>query len=250
MFSLDKRVAVVSGASRGIGRSIALGFSDFGARVYGFGRTRLGDSNVGNGEGSQGYSYRSLDLKNQLDLSSFFSEIGELHGKIDILVNAAGITLPNTTFISPTETFLETFNVNLLSAFECCGLVFPYMINSDQGSIINISSIGASLGFPGNPGYVASKGGLSALTRALAVDYGRYGIRVNNLVPGYIRTDMTNKSYENPEEFSRRKDRTILGRWGTVDDLVGPAIFLASSQSSYVTGTDIVVDGGWMAKGL
>ena len=106
------------------------------------------------------------------------------------------------------------------------------------------------MGFPGNPGYLMSKAGLSALTRAIAIDFGAHGIRANNLVPGYIHTDMTKASYTNVVEHQRRKQRTVLNRWGVPSDLVGPAIFLASDASSYITGQDIVVDGGWLIKGL
>ena len=108
-----------------------------------------------------------------------------------------------------------------------------------NGSIINITSINAELGFPNNPAYVASKGGLKMLGKSLARDWGKYGIRVNNLGPGYFKTLMNKKSWENPKT---RKAR--------IDELVGPCIFLASDASQYVTGQDIYVDGGWTANGL
>ena len=117
-------------------------------------------------------------------------------------------------------------------------------------SIINVTSIGSMLGFPENPGYIAAKGGLRMMTKALAVDYGTSGIRVNALAPGYIHTDMTAKSFANPEENERRRKHTCLGRWGTTEDLVGAAIFLASTASAYITGQDLIVDGGWTAKGM
>jgi len=118
------------------------------------------------------------------------------------------------------------------------------------GSIINITSIGSVVGFPGNPGYVASKGGLRMMTKALAVDYGQAGIRVNAIAPGYIETAMTAGSFADPELHEQRRRHTCLGRWGSVSDMVGAAIFLASDASSYVTGQDLIVDGGWTAKGL
>lgn len=103
---------------------------------------------------------------------------------------------------------------------------------------------------PGNPAYGAAKGGLRLLTKSLALDYGPSGIRVNALAPGYIQTDMTAKSFADPDEHERRRRHTCLGRWGRVEDLVGTAIFLASDASAYITGQDIFVDGGWTAKGL
>ena len=118
------------------------------------------------------------------------------------------------------------------------------------GSIINVTSINAELGFPNNPAYVASKGGLKMLTKSLARDFGKYNIRVNNLGPGYIITDMTKSSYQNKKSRMTRQKHTLLGRWGVITDLVGPCIFLASDAAGYVTGQDIYVDGGWLANGL
>ena len=119
-----------------------------------------------------------------------------------------------------------------------------------SGSIINITSINAELGFPRNPSYVASKGGLKMLGKALAKDWGKYGIRVNNLGPGYIKTEMSSKTFSNKKLREQRAMHTMLGRWGEKDDLVGPCVFLASDASKYVTGQDLYVDGGWIANSI
>jgi len=124
------------------------------------------------------------------------------------------------------------------------------MKKNKSGSIINITSLNAELAFPNNPAYVASKGGLKMLSKALARDWGIYGIRVNNLGPGYIKTDMTEASFNNKTTRKEREERTMLGRWGEVDDLIGPCVFLASDASEYITGQDIYIDGGWLGKGL
>ena len=124
------------------------------------------------------------------------------------------------------------------------------MKDQGGGSIINITSIGAELGFPNNPAYIAAKGALKQLTRSLALDLGSFGIRVNNIGPGYFRTDMTKGSWNDPQLEEDRIRRTILGRWGEPDDLAGAVIFLASEASRYITGQDLYVDGGWLAKGL
>ena len=138
--------------------------------------------------------------------------------------------------------------VNLISTYKCCEIASDFMING--GSIINITSIGSILGFPGNPGYVSSKGGLRSLTKALAEDLSIKNIRVNNIAPGYIRTDMTEDSFLNSALNKQRMDRMMIKRWGSVEDIGSAAIFLASNASSYITGTDIIVDGGWTAKGI
>jgi NAD(P)-dependent dehydrogenase (short-subunit alcohol dehydrogenase family) len=119
-----------------------------------------------------------------------------------------------------------------------------------NSSVINVTSINSVRGFPGNPGYVAAKAGLSGLTRALATDFAADGIRVNALAPGYIATAMTTTSFNDPAMHEERRRHTMLGRWGNPDDMVGAAIFLASAASAYMTGQEIFVDGGWTAKGL
>jgi gluconate 5-dehydrogenase len=124
------------------------------------------------------------------------------------------------------------------------------MVEQQSGSIINITSINAERGFPGNPAYVAAKGALKQLSKALAVDLAPYGIRVNNIGPGYFHTDMTNGSWQDPERRAQRSNHTLLGRWGEGADLAGLVILLASPAAAYITGQDFYVDGGWLAKGL
>ena len=124
------------------------------------------------------------------------------------------------------------------------------MKKQKSGSIINITSIAAEFGFANNPSYVSSKGALKQMSKAMAVDLGDHGIRVNCICPGYIRTDMTEKSFNNETLHEERLRNMIIPRWGSPNDLVGAAIFLSSDASSYVTGSDLVVDGGWCAKGM
>jgi NAD(P)-dependent dehydrogenase (short-subunit alcohol dehydrogenase family) len=244
LFRLDGRVAIVTGASRGIGNAVALGLASAGATVFGLGRSPAAQGEAAN------FLYRTCDVTDRAAFVNLVKEIFAGQGRIDILVNAAGITLPDQTAEDPSAAFRQTIACNLTAVFDCCRAVLPLMQRSGYGSIINVTSIGAALGFPGNPGYVASKGGLAALTRTLALDHGTQGIRVNNLVPGYVRTAMTQASHADPERREARAARTMLGRWGEPEELAGAVIFLASPASSYVTGTDLYVDGGWAAKGL
>lgn len=244
LFKLGGRVAIVTGASRGIGQAIAHGLAGAGAQVIGVGRSDAAQ------DGGPGFSYRACDVTDGGAFIQVVEAVLAQHGRIDILVNAAGITLPAQAAGDPSSAFRQTIACNLTAVFECCRAVVPHMERGGYGSIINVTSIGATLGFPGNPGYVASKGGLAALTRALALDHGEQGIRVNSLVPGYVRTAMTQASHADPERRQARAARTMLGRWGEPGELAGAAIFLASPASSYVTGTELFVDGGWTAKGL
>ncbi len=140
--------------------------------------------------------------------------------------------------------------MNLEAPFQLARRLAPRMKEQGSGSIINITSIGAELGFPNNPAYVAAKGALKQLTRSLTCDLGPYGIRVNNLGPGYFHTDMASFSWSDPERREARARRTLLGRWGEPEYLAGAVIFLASDASRYMTGQDLYIDGGWLAKGL
>lgn len=243
MFSLADKVAVVTGASRGIGFAIADGLAQAGARVVAVARSAAPDTAYYSGL----VEYRTADVS--AGLSGLFTDTAARYGGIDVLVNAAGISIAaGAGGEAAIDAFGRTIQVNLCAAYASCIAARPHM--PAGGSIINVTSIGSIVGFPANPGYVASKGGLRMMTKALAVDYGGSGIRVNALAPGYIATAMTSRSFESPELHEQRRRHTCLGRWGTVTDLVGAAIFLASDASSYVTGQDIVVDGGWTAKGL
>jgi NAD(P)-dependent dehydrogenase (short-subunit alcohol dehydrogenase family) len=148
------------------------------------------------------------------------------------------------------EILNETMSVNFEAAWRLCGAIAPLMASRGGGSIINVTSINAEAALPGNPAYIASKAALRMLTKSLARDFGHLGVRANNLCPGYVHTKMTSRSHADPLKYEERKARTMLGRWAEPEDLVGPCIFLASDASAYITGADIHVDGGWLAKGL
>lgn len=244
LFSLEDRVAVVTGASRGIGRAVADGLADAGARVIGLGRSAAPERPP-----TEGVDYRSLDVTDARAFADLCEDVVNRHGRLDVLVNAAAVTWPGDgDALQSLDDFDRTLAINLRAPYACCRAAARHMVNG--GSIINVTSINSVLGFPGNPGYVAAKGGLRQLTRALAVDLGAIGIRVNNLAPGYTRTAMTEASYADPERRAQRLRHMILPRWGEPEDMVGPAVFLASDASAYVTGLDLLVDGGWTAKGL
>jgi NAD(P)-dependent dehydrogenase (short-subunit alcohol dehydrogenase family) len=240
-FSLAGRVAIVTGASRGIGAALADGLAGAGAQVVGVARSAAPRD-------APHLAVRYLAADARTDMAVVAERVFADLGRLDILVNAAGVSFPADAEGQSTEAFAETLEVNLGAAYAACRAAVARM--TAGGSIINVASIGGLAGFPANPGYVASKGGLRLLTKALAVDYGPRGVRVNALVPGYIHTDMTAESFADPQRHAQRADHTCLGRWGEVDDLVGAAVFLASDASRYMTGQDLVVDGGWTAKGL
>ncbi|MDJ0691162.1 MAG: SDR family oxidoreductase [Xenococcaceae cyanobacterium MO_188.B32] len=248
LFSLQDRVAIVTGASRGIGAGIAKGLAQAGAKTYGTGRSEKPEW-----ESIENLHYKRCDVSKAQEILKLCQELYEEHGRLDILVNAAGITLPlkdTDTLEERLTNFDRTIEVDLRAPYAGSMAAAPYMAKSGGGSIINITSINSIVGFPGNPGYVAAKGGLRLMTKGLAMDLIKDNIRVNNIAPGYIETSMTKASFSNPETYEQRLRHMIVPRWGQPEDLVGATIYLASDASAYVTGQDIFVDGGWTAKGM
>lgn len=255
LFSLNSRVALVTGASSGIGAAIAGGLAGAGARVALASRNRQKGEAVAAGIVADGgeAEYFTLDISKTDTLEPLAQAIHNRFGRLDILVNAAGVTLPQTeedTLARRIKVYDETMDVNLRAAYAMSLAAGAQMAATGGGSIINITSVGASYGFPGNPGYVAAKGGLRMLGKALAMDLIKDNIRVNAIAPGYIKTAMTAISQADPDLYAARMRHMIVQRWGEPEDMIGAAIFLASDASSYVTGQDINVDGGWTAKGL
>jgi len=245
LFSLEGKTALLTGGGRGIGQAIASGLTKAGASVAIF------EKNIEQNILPDKIKIYTVDLVKHMDLEQHFNDFINDFGAINILINNAGITKS-----SPSENYSEndwktTLDINLSSIFLMCQLAGRKMIQQEiGGSIINVTSIGGSQGFPNNPAYCASKGGVRQLTKALAHDWGKYGIRVNNLVPGYTHTPMNQKSWEDNNLRQERATHAMLGRWAEPEDMIGAAIFLASDASSYVTGSDLYVDGGWNAKGI
>ena len=223
MFSVKNKVVIVTGSSGGNGSAIVKGLEKLGAIV-------------------EGGDLPSYDITTDKHRKLLVQQALNHTGKIDGLINCAGITRGNNVFDYDDEDWENTYQVNLKAPFELSREVARYM-KKNGGSIINITSLNSELGFPNNPAYVAMKGGLKQLTKSLAVDLGKYNIRVNNVGPGYIKTNMTKQGWKNNRK--EIEDRTILGRWGRPEDLVGTIVFLLTSASSYITGQDIYVDGGY-----
>jgi NAD(P)-dependent dehydrogenase (short-subunit alcohol dehydrogenase family) len=240
-FALDGRAVIVTGAGRGNGRAIAEGLSNLGVKVFGF------DIRFEGGEAP--FSQTICDITDESSVEDAFEEVVKRASRLDGLVNNAGITMPAADCYSAAS-FQKTMSVNTLAPLRLGWRAAEYMKTRSCGSIVNITSLGSHLGFPDNPSYQASKAALRQLTKSMAMDYGQFGIRVNSICPGYILTDMTKGSYEDPVKRKARTDRMMLPRWGTPADLVGPCAFLLSDASAYITGVDIAVDGGWLAKGF
>ena len=253
LFRLDKKVAIVTGASRGIGEAIACGLSAAGARVVLASRSEGKLNNIRNDIINNGGESIAIptDVTDYSQLKYLLNESITNFGKIDILVNCAGVTFGMESHNYQRDYWDKTYNTNLNSVFDLCQLVGNNMIkNGNGGSIINITSVAAVLASPNNPAYNATKGGLKQLSKAFAADWARYNIRVNNLGPGYFKTELNKASWKDPKLREIRSTRSLLNRWGEPHEIIGPVIFLASNASSFITGQDIYVDGGFLAKSL
>ena len=241
LFSLAGKIVLVTGAGRGNGMAIANALASVGAEVWGIDKAF---SFISDGK------FRQIvgDITDAELIHSVAVEL-ETQDMDLVLINNAGVTYSSSGHY-PLEKWELTLKVNLTGPFMWIEAIAPLMSKRRTGSIINITSLGAERGFPDNPAYIASKGGLKMLTKAYAKTLGSFNVRANNLGPGYIVSDMTRLSYNDPKLYEARRQQTLLGRWGESADLIGACIFLASDASAYVTGQDLYVDGGWTANGL
>ncbi len=245
MFNIRDFEVIVTGGSSGIGRSISIGLINQGAIVTVLDVKKPKLNNLKN------LNYINCDLDDNKSikkaLSAYFKKTKYING----LINCAGITISDEALTYNFLNWSNTLNINLSAPFFLCQEVAKKMIKEKiSGSIINFTSIGAEEGFENNPAYAASKGGLKALTKSLATEWGKYNIRVNNIVPGYTNTPMNKKSWNDNKLMKKRAERTSLNRWAKPEEMLGPTIFLLANESSYVTGSDLIVDGGWTSKGM
>ena len=249
-FRLDRRLALVTGSSAGIGKALAQGLAQAGATVVLNGRdpARLEQARAQlSGEGLSVHA-RSFDVTDAAASQAAVDAIEKEIGSIDILINNAGIQrrFPFPEF--PHAQWREVINTNLDSVFYVGQAVARHMIARQRGRIINICSILSELALPGIIAYTASKGALKMLTKGMAAELGPYGITVNGIGPGYIKTELTQALVDDPTFSTWLIGRTPARRWGEVQDLTGAAVFLASDAASFVNGHILYVDGGLTAS--
>ena len=246
-FNLSGKVCIVTGAGRGIGRAMAEGLARHGATLVLSGRTEatLRETAAAIGERAIG---QTADVSCEADVLALRDAVLQRHGRIDVLVNNAGI---NPIFRGIERTSLADWqsiiDINLTGTFLCCKHIGGTMAEHGSGSIINISSVAGHVGLLRSVPYCASKGGVEMLTRALALDWAKRGVRVNTLAPGWVDTDLTHSLLEHDVHGKRLLDHTPMGRFATAGDMVGAAVFLASDASAYMTGQSLLIDGGWTA---
>ena len=237
LFSLEKKKILVTGAAGGFGEKISslLLASNTQVIATDISKINLNHKNLVKIEG--------IDLTNSSDFKKLIKELKKIK-KISGLINFCGI--------SHDKSFQKIVGVNFMSTFDLMKYFSNYIIKNKikKSSVVNITSLNSELGFSNNPGYVSSKGALKMLTKSFAVDYAKFGIRFNNVGPGYFKTPMTRKKYSNQKERKKRISRIPLGRYGNPEELFGIIVYLLSDASSYVTGQDFYVDGGFLSKGI
>ncbi|MEO8735464.1 MAG: SDR family oxidoreductase [Edaphobacter sp.] len=251
MFDLSGRCAVVLGGTAGIGRAIALGLATAGADVIASSRSQtMVDETADAIEASGRKTLRLVsDVFDRASLQAMHDAAHASFGKIDILVNSAGITKRVPTLACTEELWQGIMDVNLSGTLRACQIFGRSMLATGYGRIVNIASLSTFVAFHEVAAYGASKAAVAALTRSLAIEWATQGICVNAIAPGIIPTELNRKLLDSPRGHELTM-RTPMARFGTVEEIVGTAIFLASEENSYMTGQILAVDGGFLASGV
>jgi NAD(P)-dependent dehydrogenase (short-subunit alcohol dehydrogenase family) len=255
-FDLDGKCAVVIGGTSGLGKAVALGLAEAGADVVAASR-RQEESDQVAGE-IEAFGRRTLratppatiDVRDRSSIESLHRKILDTFGKIDILVNAAGITFKAPTLECSEENWNSVLDINLNGTWRCCQIFGKTMVAQGFGKILNIASLSTFVGFNQVAAYAASKAGVGSLTKTLAIELAPHNVCVNAIAPGVFPTALNGELILHTDRGRELKMRTPMKRFGEMDELVGGAIYLVSDAASFVTGEILVIDGGFLASGV
>ena len=247
IFELKGKTAMVTGSTRGLGEVCAKALAGAGADIAVCGRSAEDLKRVAGDIGKSGRKAEgfSIDVTSKQSVSEAVDHILETFGRIDILVNNAGVNFRVPVLEFPEEEWDRIISTNLKGYFLVAQAVVPQMLQNGYGKVINMSSILGTVGLPNQVAYASSKGGVDQMTKVMAIEWARRGVRVNAIGPTYFETELVTQIRNDPERFNFINDRTPMGRWGYLPELEGAVIFLASPASDFITGQTIYVDGGW-----
>lgn len=249
LFKLDGRIALVTGASRGLGQAMALGLAQAGADIVGV--SRSGDwqeiETLVHESGRKFWGFQA-DLSVPGDRIGLIDKVIATTGRLDILVNNAGNSHRHPPEDYPLSEWHQLMEVHLHASFDLSQQVARHMLKRGRGKIINIGSVMSFQGGLNIPAYAAAKHALAGLTKSLANSWARQGINVNCICPGYFETSMSHVLQDDPVRGPQILDRISAGRWGQPDELAGLCVFLASDAANYIHGSTIAIDGGWLAR--
>lgn len=249
LFDLTGKVAMVTGSTKGLGETAALALAKAGAAVAVCGRNpadleRVSRAIKALGRNSAGFS---LDVTSREKVHQGVKEILDTFGRVDILVNNAGTNYRVPVLEFPEEQWDLIINTNLKGYYLVAQAVVPQMIERGYGKVINVSSIAGQIALINLMAYASSKGGVNQMTRVMALEWAKLGVRVNAIAPTYFETEMVQQIRNDPERMKYIKERTPMGRFGKLPELEGLVIFLAAPASDFITGQVICIDGGWTA---
>jgi NAD(P)-dependent dehydrogenase (short-subunit alcohol dehydrogenase family) len=247
---LQDRIALVTGASKGLGKAMSLALADAGARVALVSRD-VEKLNAVAGEirsnGGVAEIFRA-DVANEAEVSALEAEVASRMGKVQILINNAGVNVRKNITDFTLDEWNFVIGTNLTGVFLMCRSFVPHMKGSGYGRILNMTSIMSHISLPGRAAYSSSKAGLLGLTKALALELAPEGVTVNGISPGPFATEMNTALIQNPEINQQFLSKIPVGKWGKVEDIGKLAVYLCAEESSFITGTDILIDGGWCAQ--
>jgi 2-deoxy-D-gluconate 3-dehydrogenase len=249
LFDVSEKRVVITGGTGGIGAGLVSGFLAAGAKVAVSSRSKtIAGHSSDLYDGNKNVHFIEVDLLSDESILQFITNANDCLGGIDVLIQAHGNVFPGPAADMPLTTWQEQIQVNLTATFRLAQAVAPQMIERQYGKIINIASMLTFQGGLNASGYAAAKGGVGQLTKALSNEWAPYGVNVNAIAPGYIKTKLNKHIWTDPVRHDQVLSRLTSGRWGEPEDLIGPGLFLAAKASDYLHGVILPVDGGWLSR--